>query len=49
MVIGTPGAYSLAPLTHSPTVTAGFRCAPEVAAAYTPAKTPSPQPKMITM
>src|SRR3954454_783726 len=47
-VTGTPGAYSAAPLAHSPRVTAGLRWVPELAPAKTPAETPRPPPKVVS-
>ena len=43
---GTPGAYSALPLTSRPRVTAGLRCAPDLAATKTPAKTAIPHPQV---
>ena len=47
-VLGMPGPNSgTSGLTHRPTVTAGFRCAPEAAAMKTPEKTARPHPQLI--
>ena len=42
-----PGAKSSAPLVQMPIVTAGFRCAPDLYATYTPEKTARPHPKLM--
>src|SRR5262245_2965599 len=47
-VTGTPFAYSSAPDDRTPSVTAGFRCAPDLNATYTPAMTAKPQPKLMS-